>query len=76
MNMKVIIELPDNWLDTDLTGNIDWITKSVRQEVSRAVTDAVVKTVQIPEVKISKEELKVAVLKELVNRKVDDILTS
>lgn len=48
--MKVLIELPDNWLDADNMQNLDWIVKTVRQEVRAQVVKALVEQVDLPEV--------------------------
>lgn len=74
--MKVIIELPNNWLDTDLTGNLDWMTKTVKQEVARQVERALVtyvlKETKMPKIEIKPEEVKDRMLTILAERALED----
>lgn len=60
--MKVIIELPDNWLDVELCNNIEWIGTTVRKQVTNALAGAVAKQVKVPEIEINQTELKERVL--------------
>ncbi len=60
--MKVLIELPDNWLDTDLSNNLDWITRTVKQEVRHQLVKALVDQVVVPKIEFSEEELQSLVL--------------
>lgn len=71
--IKVLIEIPRNWLDADLTGNIEWITRGIRGEiknqVKNAVADKIMKEIKMP--KIDKNKLKKQVEKEIISRLAD-----
>ena len=69
--MKVLIELPDNWLDADLMGNLDWITKTVRQEVKTQVVKALTEQVELPKLTVTKDELRPLVVKALAEKQAD-----
>lgn len=70
--MKILIELPDNWLDSDLTGNLDWMVKTVRSEVKDQLIKAIVEQVEMPKLDIDQGELKRLVLDKLATRMVED----
>ena len=60
--MKVVIELPDNWINEDMTGNLDFMFRTVKQEVAKQVKDRVVeevlKNTPLPEITITGAEIK------------------
>jgi hypothetical protein len=69
--IKVMIEIPSGWLDADLTRNLDWITRTVKEEVERQLVQKVANEVKTPEIKINKKKLEDLILKELAKRRVD-----
>lgn len=73
--MKILIELPDGWLDSDLTGNLDWITKTVRQEVATQITKALVEKglKELPELHFERELIRQEVKKRLVDSIAENI---
>lgn len=56
--MKVLIELPDSWLDSDLTDNIQWITRTIREEVRRQLVEKLAQQTDLPELEFSAEEMR------------------
>ncbi len=74
--MKVIIELPDNWLNTDLTGNIDWITRTVKDTVQHEIKEKVVEQVlsqtELPKIVITPEEVKDRMVTILAERALEE----
>lgn len=71
--MKVLIELPDNWLDTDLTDNIQWMTRTVHEEVKRQLVKSLVEQVDLPKLEFTAEEMLPLVAKALADRKADEL---
>lgn len=70
--MKIVIELPDNWLDTDLTGNLDWIARTVREEVKSSLVKAISEQVEVPKVEFTAEELKPLILDKIASERARD----
>ena len=70
--MKILIEVPDNWLDGDYAGNIEFITRTCKQVITQRLTDKmldeVIEKTPVPKIEISKEELKSRMLDILANR--------
>ncbi len=67
--MKILIELPDDWLDASNLDNLTWMTQTVRQEVRQQLVDAIVNQVTIPQITITAEELKPLVLNKIAENK-------
>lgn len=70
--MKVYFELPDKWLDSDLTGNLEWITKTVKEAVERKITDALVKEAisktELPKIEVDKKKLEKVILNKIAEK--------
>jgi len=71
--MKVLIELPDDWLDSDLMGNLEWITKTVRQEVRNQLVKALVEQADLPKLEFTPEEMRPLVAKALADKQADEL---
>lgn len=71
--MKVLIELPDHWLDTDKAESLDFIGRQARQEMRSAIVAALTETVLagIKTPTFSAEEIRAEVKTAIVDRLVD-----
>lgn len=71
--MKVLIELPDNWLDADNINSLEWITRTVRQEVKSQLVKALAEQVDLPKLEFTAEEMKPLVAKILAEKQADEL---
>ena len=71
--MKIVLELPDNWLDTDLTGNIEWVARTVRDEVRTAIVKSLAEQVKLPQVTFTADELRPLVADKLAERRASEL---
>ena len=72
--MKIIIELPNNWLDADFTGNIDFMFRTVRETIKERLADAIMKQIKpMPRFKFSNKELREKILNRLADRAADNV---
>lgn len=71
--MKIYIEVPDNWFDTEKLDNIGFVTRTCKEEMRKILMESISKklleTLPIPKIVISKKELKKAVLDRIVEDK-------
>lgn len=71
--MKILIEVPDNWLDGDKCDDLSFITRTCKQEVQKrlmdVLTEKAMKELKMPKITISRAELKRAVLDRMVEEK-------
>lgn len=74
--MKVIIEIPDGWLDENVLDNLAFITRTCREEIQHklmtSATEKALKSMKIPKITISKSELKKAILNRMVDERMKD----
>lgn len=73
--MKLLIEVPDNWLDDDKLSNLSFITSTCRQELQKILLDEMTNALMkealpLPKITITPEELKKAIL----DRQVEEFL--
>lgn len=71
--MKVLIELPDGWLDADLMGNLEWVSRTVRQQVREQIAKALADQVDLPKLEFTAEEMRPLVANILAERKADEL---
>jgi hypothetical protein len=71
VNMKILIELPDNWLNIEESQNLFLLSGTVRDQVHKALAEAILKQVKLPKFKVDQKELKRRVMAELVERAID-----
>lgn len=71
--MKVIIEIPEGWLEEEKLNNIGFITRTCKEEVQnmliKMTTESVLAHMKPPKIKISQKELKKAILERMVEEK-------
>lgn len=74
--MKILIEIPDNWLDERKLNNLGFITRTCKEELQKILMDVakekLLSDLKIPEITIDREELKQAILNEMVERKLNE----
>ena len=74
--MKVQIELPNGWLDSDHSADLTWMFKTVKQEVERQVKEkaieAIMKDLVIPKITIDPKEIKDRMLTLLAKRALEE----
>lgn len=70
--MKILIEIPDNWLDSNKLDDLSFITRTCKQEVQKRLVDLTVEKIwaetKIPEIEISREEIKAKLLDRMVDK--------
>lgn len=70
--MKILIEVPDNWLDGDYAGNIEFITRTCKQVITQRLTDKmldeVIEKTPVPKINVNKAELKNRIIDILAHR--------
>lgn len=73
--MKILIEIPDNWLNANVLDDLGFITRTCKQEVQKRLmdiaVDKILKTMKVPKIKISEKELKARLLDRLTDKMVD-----
>lgn len=74
--MKILIEVPDGWLDGKLLDDLSFITRTCKQEVQKRLVDLVtektLREMKIPKITISEKELKKAILNRMVEERMRD----
>lgn len=71
---KILVEVPENWIDTDAPQII--FSSAIRGEVERLIQEEIEKnilpTLKLPQVKISKEEVKDRMLQILAEKALEE----
>lgn len=72
--MKILIEIPDNWLDSNKLDDLAFITRTCKQEVQKRLMDIAVdkalKEIKVPKIKLDEKEIKRILLDKITDKMV------
>ena len=73
--IKVLIEIPEKWIDLD-NSPLGWVSTTVRdmvkQQLKEQIIEYYISRMDTPEIKVSKEEVKMRIIDKLAERALEN----